>query len=215
MKWYGVPRIIYINKLDRMGANPWAAIDQIRSRLGLHVAAVQVNIGIENGLRGIIDIVWMKAMYFDGDKGEVIRIEEVPKDMLKFVEEKWQELIHNLAEVDESIEEKFLMEEKITEQDIIDSIRKATIALKFAPVFMGSAYKNKGVQAVLDGVIDYLPNPTEKENYAYDLSNKNEKVILSMDDKKPFVGLAFKLQETKYGQVTYVWVYQGRLKKGG
>lgn len=96
------------------------------------------------------------------------------------------------------------MEEKITEQDIIDSIRKATIALKFAPVFMGSAYKNKGVQAVLDGVIDYLPNPTEKENYAYDLSNKNEKVILSMDDKKPFVGLAFKLQETKYGQVTYV-----------
>lgn len=143
-------------------------------------------------------------MYFDGDKGEVIRIEEVPKDMLKFVEEKRQELIHNLAEVDESIEEKFLMEEKITEQDIIDSIRKATIALKFAPVFMGSAYKNKGVQAVLDGVIDYLPNPTEKENYAYDLSNKNEKVILSMDDKKPFVGLAFKLQETKYGQVTYV-----------
>ena len=198
-----------------MGANPWSAIDQIRSRLGLHVAAVQVNIGIENGLRGIIDIVWMKAMYFDGDKGEVIRIEEVPKDMLKFVEEKWQELIHNLAEVDESIEEKFLMEEKITEQDIIDSIRKATISLKFAPVFMGSAYKNKGVQAVLDGVIDYLPNPTEKENYAYDLSNKNEKVILSMDDKKPFVGLAFKLQETKYGQVTYVWVYQGRLKKGG
>lgn len=80
---------------------------------------------------------------------------------------------------------------------------------------MGSAYKNKGVQAVLDGVIDFLPNPNEKENYAYDLSNKNEKVILSMEDKKPFVGLAFKLQETKYGQVTYVRVYQGKLKKGG
>lgn len=113
------------------------------------------------------------------------------------------------------LEEKYLNEEPITEADIKASIRKSTIALKFAPVFMGSAYKNKGVQAVLDGVIDYLPNPTERENYAYDISKNNEKVILSINENKPFVGLAFKLQETKYGQVTYVRVYQGKLKKGG
>ena len=204
MKRYAVPRIIYINKLDRMGANPWTAIEQIRSRLELKVAAVQVNMGLENALKGVIDIVRKKALFFDGDSGDIVREEEIPKDHLEFVEEKRQELISELADIDETLGDKFLNEQDITEEDIKKAIRKGTLEKTFCPVFMGSAYKNKGIQAVLDGVIDYLPNPTERTNYAYDLAKKSEKVELTIDSKKPFVGLAFKLQETKYGQVTYI-----------
>ena len=193
MKRYNVPRIIYINKLDRMGANPWTAIEQIRDRLNLKVAAVQVNMGLENALKGLIDIVRRKALYFDGDSGEVVREEPVPKEHLEFVEEKRQELIGQLADLDEEIAEKFLGEQEVSEEELKKAIRKYTLERSFSPVFMGSAYKNKGIQAVLDGVLDYLPNPTERQNIAFDLAKKNEKVELTTDPKKPFVGLAFKL----------------------
>jgi len=145
MKRYAVPRIIYINKLDRMGANPWTAIEQIRSRLELKVAAVQVNMGLENALKGVIDIVRKKALFFDGDSGDIVREEEIPKDHLEFVEEKRQELISELADIDETLGDKFLNEQDITEEDIKKAIRKGTLEKTFCPVFMGSAYKNKGI----------------------------------------------------------------------
>jgi len=145
MKRYAVPRIIYINKLDRMGANPWTAIEQIRSRLELKVAAVQVNMGLENALKGVIDIVRKKALFFDGDSGDIVREEEIPKDHLEFVEEKRQELISELADIDETLGDKFLNEQEITEEDIKKAIRKGTLEKTFCPVFMGSAYKNKGI----------------------------------------------------------------------
>ena len=145
MKRYGVPRIIYINKLDRMGANPWTAIEQIRSRLELKVAAVQVNMGLENALKGVIDIIRKKALYFDGDSGDIVREEEVPKEYQEIVEEKRQELISELADVDEVLGDKFLNEQQITEEDIKKAIRKGTLDKTFSPVFMGSAYKNKGI----------------------------------------------------------------------
>lgn len=214
MKRYNVPRIIFINKLDRMGANPDRCVTQARERLGLKCAAVQIPIGTENGLRGLIDIIRMKAIYFEGNSGEIVREDEVPQDFILRAKQKRDELIAELAEVDEEIEELYLMEEEIPVETIKAAIRRRTIDLSFCPVFMGSAYKNTGIQAALDGVIDYLPNPTQVNNYALDQSNNEEKVKLDIDSKKPFVGLAFKLEENQFGQLTYVRVYQGLLKKG-
>jgi elongation factor G len=214
MKRYNVPRIVFINKLDRAGANPDKCVQQARDRLGIHCAAVQMPIGVENGLKGIIDLIDMKAIYYDGDNGEKVRNEEIPDNMLEKAKEKREELISSLAEVDEEIEELYLMEEEIPVEKLNEAIRKRTLELSFSPVFMGSAYKNTGIQTALDGVIKYLPDPSEVENFAYDLSNNEEKVKLEINPKKEFVGLAFKLEESQFGQLTYVRVYQGTLKKG-
>ena len=184
--------------------------------MGLNAAAVQVNIGIENGLEGVIDLVKWKAFYFDGDNGEIVREEDIPADMIEECKEKKLELLSCLAECGEEKMEEYYLDENIDvpEDELKACIRKNTINLNFCPVFMGSAYKNKGVQKMLDGVIDYLPNPKQVENFAYDINKEGEKVIMQIDNKKPFVGLAFKLEETKFGQVTYIRVYQGKIKKG-
>ena len=216
MKRYDVPRLIFINKLDRLGADPWNAISQVRDRLGLTCAAVQVNIGIENGLEGVVDLVNMKALYFDGGSGEMVREAEIPEGMVDFCTEKKLELIGTLAENDEQMEEYYMEENHdIPVEELKACIRKQTLDLVFCPVFLGSAFKNKGVQPLLDGVIDYLPTPTEVKNFAYDpKSEEEEKIEMQIDNKKPFVGLAFKLEETQYGQLTWIRVYQGRIKKG-
>ena len=162
MKRYDVPRLVFVNKLDRMGADPWNAIDQLRDRLGLCAAAMQVNIGIENGLEGVVDLVTMQALYFDGDSGEVVRKGDIPDTLKEFCLEKKLELIGTLAEIDESMEEYYMDENPNVPVDELKAcIRDHTIGLRFCPVFLGSAFKNKGVQPLLDGVIDYLPNPKE------------------------------------------------------
>jgi elongation factor G len=159
-----------------------------------------VNIGLENGLEGVVDLVEMKAIYFDGDSGLIVRKEEIPENLKKTVKERKLELIAALAEVEPKFEDYFMEENiDIPAKELKEVIRRHTIARKFCPVFMGSAFKNKGVQPLLDGVIDYLPNPKEVENIALDLSNNEEKVVMEIDNKKPFVGLAFKLEETQYG----------------
>jgi elongation factor G len=216
MKRYDVPRIIFVNKLDRMGADPWEAIEGARARLGLNCAAVQVNIGVENGLEGVVDLVNWKAYYFDGPSGEHVREEEIPAALLEQATDKKLELLSCLAECGEEQMEEYFLEENIDipAEELKQCIRKNTIGLKFCPVFMGSAYKNKGVQAMMDGILDYLPKPTEVVNHAYDHDKDGEKTLMVIDNKKPFVGLAFKLEETKFGQVTYVRVYQGKIKKG-
>ena len=214
MKRYRVPRLVFINKLDRMGANPDKWVAQIRERLGIKWAAIQLPIGLENGLKGIIDIIDRKAIYYDGKSGESVRKEEIPADFKDKVSEKREELISQLAEIDEKIEELYLNGDEIPADIIKEVIRKRTIDLSFSPVLMGSAYKNTGVQTALDGVLDYLPNPTQVNNFAHDISNNNEKVQLSIDPKLPFVGLAFKLEENQYGQLTYMRIYQGLIKKG-
>ena len=199
-----------------MGADPWKSIEGARERLSLNCAAVQVNIGVENGLEGVVDLIKMKAYYFDGDNGELIREEPIPDNMIELATEKKLELISCLAECgDEQMEEYFLEETiDIPEDELKECIRRNTINLNFSPVFMGSAYKNKGVQKMMDGVIDYLPRPTEVENFAYNIDKDGEKTELEINHKKPFIGLAFKLEETKFGQVTYVRIYQGKIKKG-
>ncbi|RAW42156.1 Elongation factor [Phytophthora cactorum] len=199
MKRYGVPRIAFINKLDRMGANPWKVIGDLRSQLKLNAWALQVPIGAENDLEGVVDLLTMKALRNKGESGEVIEeSDDIPAETRTLAEEKRLELIEALADVDDDIAEMFLMEEEPTVGQLKEAIRRATIAHKFVPVMMGSAFKNRGVQPMLDGVISYLPSPSEIKNYALDQSNGEAR-----------------LEEGKFGQLTYMRVYAGTLKRGG
>jgi elongation factor G len=214
MRRYNVPRMAFVNKLDRAGASGKRVADQLKEKLRHHTVITQMQIGFEDRFEGVIDLVQMKAFYFDGDNGEDIREEEIPAALLEEAKVARKEMITSLAEVDSAMEEKFLMEEEPTVQELRDALRRATIALKATPVFMGSAYKNKGVQLLLDAVTMYLPNPSEVTNIALDQDKGEEKVILEADPKKPFVGLAFKLEDGRYGQLTYMRVYQGTVTKG-
>jgi elongation factor G len=214
MKRYNVPRLAFINKLDRAGANPFRVIQAIREKLFLNAAAVQIPIGLEDQHKGVVDLVAMKAYFFDGENGENVRVEEIPAEIKAQADEKRAELISKLADVDDTIGEKFLMEEAIDAATLMAGIRRATIALKFVPVFMGSAYKNKGVQPLLDGVSSYLPNPTEVKNEALDQNKAEQKVVIPSDTSAPLVALAFKLEDGRYGQLTYMRVYSGTVKKG-
>jgi len=213
MKRYSVPRLAFINKLDRMGASPMKVVTDLRNKLGLKCAAVQLPIGLESQFTGVVDIIERRAIYYEGGGGETVVTGDVPEGMVAEMEEKRETLIETLYEVDDQLTE-IGLEREPTPQEIKEAIRRATIALKFAPVFMGSAYKNKGVQTLLDGVVAYLPNPLEAKSVALDLHDNEKEVQLNCDHSKPFVGLAFKLEENKYGQLTYMRLYQGVLARG-
>ena len=214
MKRYDVPRLAFVNKLDRQGASPNNVIDQLRDQLKLNAAAVQIPIGLEGIHEGVIDLIEQRSITFDGEKGETIVYGDVPEDLKEEVEEKRLELLERLADVDDEIAELFLMEEFPDTKTLKAAIRRQTISCSFVPVFMGSAFKNKGVQPLLNGVIDYLPEPSEKKNFALDLKNDETPVEVTSSNDDSLLALAFKLDETKYGQLTYMRVYQGMLKRG-
>lgn len=222
MKRYGVPRVTFINKLDRAGSNPWRVIEQVEKKLGLRAAAIHVPIGLETDLKGIVDVISQEAVYFDGPNGETLRREAIPPELAEVVSARRKYLIETLADVDETLGDKYLMEEHITNDDVHEAIRRATLEKSFSPVMMGSALKNTGVQTLLDGVIKYLPNPAERENYALERVRNEDSVdgfeekkkLLSSDSTEPLVSLAFKLEESRFGQLTYLRVYQGTLRKG-
>jgi elongation factor G len=214
MKRYNIPRLAFVNKLDRQGSNPWNVILQLRDQLKLNAAAVQIPIGLEAVHEGVVDLVEEHAITFDGENGENVIFGDIPDDMKDLVEEKRLELIERLADVDDEIAELFLMEEMPDKDLVKQAIRRRTIDCSFVPVFMGSAFKNKGVQPLLDGVIDYLPQPREKQNFALDRTNNEEPVEVTCRDEDPLLALAFKLDETQYGQLTYMRIYQGKLKRG-
>jgi len=214
MRRYNVPRISFVNKMDRAGANPWKAIDGINQKLRIPAAAVQVPIGMEDGFKGVVDLIRMKALYSEGEKGEIIREDEVPADIRDFAQEKRRMLIETLADVDEEVANAFLEERTPSPLEIKAAIRRSTIGLKFTPVLMGSALADKSVQPMLDAVCDFLPNPSEVENLALDRRRDEKPVKLVSYNSLPFVGLAFKLEESNFGQLTYIRVYQGSLKKG-
>lgn len=214
MRRYEVPRVAFINKLDRMGADPWKVLNQARSKLRHHSAAVQVPIGLEEEFQGLVDLVQLKAYYFHGSNGENVVTAEVPANMENLVTEKRRELIEMVSEVDDKLAEAFLSDEPISSADLEEAIRRATIAKKFVPVFMGSAFKNKGVQPLLDGVLSYLPCPIEVSNYALDQNKQEEKVALTGTPDGPLVALAFKLEEGRFGQLTYLRIYEGVIRKG-
>ncbi|KAL9033252.1 MAG: hypothetical protein Q9180_006045, partial [Flavoplaca navasiana] len=215
MRRYNVPRISFVNKMDRMGANPFKAIDQINHKLKIHAAAMQVPIGVEDEFKGVVDLIRMKAIYNEGLKGESIReTDDIPKDVQQLAADRRKKLIETLADVDDEIAELFLEEKTPTAEQIKAAVRRATISLKFTPVFMGSALADTSVQPMLDGVCDYLPNPSEVENLALDRRREEAPVKLVSYNSLPFVGLAFKLEESNFGQLTYIRVYQGSLRKG-
>lgn len=214
MRRYNVPRISFVNKMDRAGANPWKAIEGINQKLRMPAAAIQVPIGMEDGFEGVVDLIRMKAVYSEGQNGEVIREAEVPDNVRQLSEEKRRVMIETLADVDDAIADAVLEERTPSPQEIKDAIRRATISLKFTPVLMGSALADKSVQPMLDAVCDYLPNPSEVENLALDRKRDEAPVKLVSYSSLPFCGLAFKLEESNFGQLTYIRVYQGSLRKG-
>ncbi|KAK5132090.1 Elongation factor G, mitochondrial [Meristemomyces frigidus] len=214
MRRYNIPRISFVNKMDRAGANPWKAIEGINHKLRMPAAAVQIPIGMEDGFKGVVDLINMKALYSEGVKGETIRVDEVPTDLRDFAQEKRRLLIETLADVDDEVANAFLEERTPSPPEIKAAIRRATIALKFSPVLMGSALADKSVQPMLDAVCDFLPNPAEVENMALDRRRAETPVKLVSYSSLPFVGLAFKLEESNFGQLTYIRVYQGSLRKG-
>ncbi len=214
MKRYNVPRLAFINKLDRAGANPIRVMEQLRDKLNLNAAVAQIPIGLEENHVGVVDLIKRRAFYFTGSNGEKVEETDVPEEMKSLTEEKRQLYIERLADADDKLGEKFIMEEEITDEDIAQATRRAVIALKFCPVFMGSAFKNRGVQLALNAVCEYLPNPTEVENKALDQDADEKEVEVLSDFSLPLVALAFKLEESRYGQITYMRVYQGRMKKG-
>jgi elongation factor G len=214
MKRYSVPRIAFINKLDRMGANPHKALNGIRDELRLNAAFVQVPIGLEGQHEGVVDIISREAIYFSGEKGtEVIR-KPLPATVVDDCESKRSELLEILSDIDEELGDLFLNEITPSNEQIHAAIRRQTILRKFVPVFMGSAFKNKGVQPLLDGVNSYLPSPVEISNIALDQNKEEATVNLACNPDLPLVALAFKLEESRFGQLTYIRIYQGTLKKG-
>jgi len=213
MRRYNVPRLAFVNKADRSGANPYRVTAELREKLRLNAVMMQLPIGLEAEHVGVVDLVEMKALYFDGDQGEIVREEEIPEHMQEAAAEKRNELIEAASMFNDELLEAAL-EDRATAEQIHDAVRRGTLELGLTPVFVGSAYKNKGVQPLLDAVIRYLPDPTEVQNHALDLDQDEQQVPIKVDPDEPMVALAFKLDEGRFGQLTYLRIYQGMLRKG-
>ncbi|PKL06524.1 MAG: elongation factor G [Spirochaetae bacterium HGW-Spirochaetae-9] len=213
LKRYHVPRLAFINKCDRTGANPFKVKAQLQEKLGLNPAFVTIPIGLEDKLEGVIDLILMRAVYFDGPSGEDIRYADIPAHLQADAERYREELAEAASMFSDELAEAYL-DGNFTNEQLMKAIRLGCIAEKLVPVFVGSAYKNKGVQILLDGVLSYLPDPTEVPNVALDLDDSEKEVTLISDPSLPVVALGFKLEDGQYGQLTYVRIYQGELKKG-
>ena len=214
MKRYKVPRLAFINKLDRMGANPEKGIQGIRDVLGLNAVAMQIPIGLEEHLEGVVDLISMKAIYFDGEKGDDIRYEEIPEHLQEQAQQSRNDMLEAVSMFDDQMMEDLLEEKEISETAIHDAVCKGVQTLEFCPVFLGSAFKNRGVQPLLDSITRYLPSPLDAvPSQATDLDS-GEKLTLECDPDKPTIAMAFKLTEEQFGQLTYTRIYQGSLNKG-
>jgi elongation factor G len=214
MKRYNVPCIAFVNKCDRNGANPFRVIGQLKSKLGHNAVAMQYPIGLEADHEGVIDLVEMKALFFKGDNGETIEVKEIPGELLESANEKREALIDAATLFSDELTEAVLEEKPVSAAMLVNAIRNGVLQRKITPVFMGSAYKNKGVQPLLDAVIRLLPSPADVVNMALDLNAAEAAVILKTDTTLPTVSLAFKLEDGQYGQLTYIRIYQGKLEKG-
>ncbi len=213
MRRYGVPRIAFVNKCDRAGANPLRVKVQLREKLKLNPVLIQLPIGLEDRFEGVVDLIRMRALRHEGENGEKIVESEIPEEMAEAAVKAREEMLDELSMFSDELTEAML-EERVSPELIAKALRDATIGLKVAPVMMGSAYKNKGIQMLLDAVNAYLPHPGEVQNRGVDLDRDEAEVLLESDSEKPLVVLAFKLEDGRYGQLTYLRVYQGCLMRG-
>ena len=212
MKRYRVPRVAFVNKMDRLGANPTAVVEGMQKQLNDNAVAIQLPIGKQESFVGVIDLITMEAVFNDGEFGEQVRRIAIPIEYQSVAESARNEMLESLALLDDDLMQVVLTGEQPTEAQIQTVIRKNTIELKMTPVLYGSAMKNKGVQELLDAINAYLPSPKEREVMAYDISETE--VQLGCDPKLPTVAMAFKTVVEKIGQLTFVRIYQGSLSKG-
>ena len=214
MKRYKVPRLAFVNKMDRTGANFDRVVQQLRDKLEVDAVPMQIPIGKEDKLEGVIDLVSMKAIYFDGDNGENVRKEDIPADLKEQAETQRHAMLESLTMYSDSLMEKLLSEEPVSEDEIHAVVKTAVQSQSITPVFCGSAYKNKGVQPLLDAVNRYLPSPLDRKVSAKKWDNPEETFELVADKSKPAVAMAFKIVDDPYGQLTFMRIYQGTLTKG-
>ncbi len=213
MKRYGVPRIAFINKLDRVGADPARVINEIEEKLGLEAVQLQLPIGLEQELEGLIDLITMEAIYFDGAMGEEVRREAIPENMREAADRARHGLLDTLSLYDDELMEMLLEDQQPEVDRLHEVIRRLTIARDIVPVMMGTAFRNKGVQPLLDVIVRYLPSPTDIVYYANDIDNDGAEVAITADPDAPALAMAFKLVEESFGQLTYARIYQGKVKK--
>ncbi len=215
MRRYNVPRLAFINKLDRTGANPAKITEQLREKLRLNAIMFQIPIGLENDFVGVVDLVTMRAIYFEGDAGEVMRDAEIPAELMDEAEMRRETMLDALSFFSDDLMEAVLEDaNKVTDEMIHEATRLGVLALKLVPVFCGSAYKNKGVQPLLNSVSRYLPSPLDVDNFAINPKDETEKVLVTHKAEDPTLAYAFKLEDGAYGQLTYVRIYQGQINKG-
>ncbi len=214
MKRYRVPRLAFLNKMDRMGANPYNGVKALREKLNHNAVLMQIPIGAEENFKGCVDLITMKAYYFDGDNGEKVREEAIPGELLDQAQKAREELLDVVSAFDDAMMEAILDGKEVTEEAIHAAVRKGVNSLQFTPVFLGSAFKNKGVQLLLNAVARYLPSPVSCEKPKAIDSKTNTKIDLEPDMDKPLVCMAFKITDEQFGQLTYTRIYQGTLNKG-
>ncbi|NLW86626.1 MAG: elongation factor G [Planctomycetes bacterium] len=214
MNRYRVPRIAFINKMDRTGSDPAKVVRELREKLGLTPVSLQLPIGVGADFEGVIDLVEMQALYFDGPQGEDIRTEAIPQRLLDAAQEARHEMLETLSLHDDELLEDLLEERDITPAAIRKAVRSATLLRQIVPVMMGTAYKNKGIQPLLDAVCSYLPSPLDRNSFARNHDNGGAEVILSCDPDAPLVAMAFKIVDETFGQLSYTRIYQGSLSKG-
>ena len=214
MKRYSVPRMAFLNKMDRMGASAYKGIAALREKLNHNAVLMQLPIGAEDQFNGVIDLITRQAYYFDGENGENVRVEAPPANMVEDMEAYREKLLDSASEFDDILVEKILGGEVVTEAEIHEAIKKGVRSLKLTPVFMGSAFKNKGVQLLLNAVARYLPSPLTCQKPKAINNDTKEKIDLLPDNTKPLVCMAFKITDEQFGQLTYTRIYQGTLNKG-
>ena len=213
LKRYNVPRLAFVNKCDRVGANPVRVTEQLRERLGHNAVLMQMPIGLEGSFEGIVDLVQMKALKYEGAMNETVISAEIPEQLVARAEALREQLIDAASMFSDELAEAYL-EGEATPEMIYAAVRRGTLTQELTPVFLGSAYRNIGVRALLDGVVHFLPEPGEVRNQALDLDRGEEPVTLVPAPDRPVVALAFKLEDGQYGQLTYIRIYQGTIGKG-
>ena len=214
MKRYHIPRLAFINKMDRIGANCHKVVAQVRDKMGCDAVLMQLPIGAEDNFEGVIDLVTMQANYFDGAAGEKVRLAEIPDALKPEAEKARQQMLEALSMYSDELMERLLSEEPVEEALVHQIVQAAVQGQDLTPVFLGSAYRNKGVQPLLNAIVRYLPSPLERPVHAISNDEANPQLVLEPDPEKPFVGMAFKLVEDAYGQLTFVRIYQGTIRKG-